>query len=103
MVVSFAVVSFKYRYSCIVGFEGQPGSGHPVEKDETMASTERKKLWTPPFRVSFPSVFEASSYQGSKPKYSVVGLWYPAKFDAKQKEVAPWPECHTSPRRASAG
>lgn len=50
-----------------------------------MATTDKKKLWTPPFRVSFPAVFEASSYQGSKPKYSTVGLWYPAKFNDKQK------------------
>jgi len=41
---------------------------------------ERLKAVTPPFRVSFPSVFEASSYQGGEPKYSVVMLFYPDKF-----------------------
>lgn len=48
---------------------------------------ERVKVFTPPFRVSFPSVFEPSSYEGSAAKYSVVGLWYPSKFTAKHKAL----------------
>lgn len=50
---------------------------------------ERLKVVTPPFRVSFPAVFEPSSYQGGDPKYSVVGLFYPGKFtDADKKAWA---------------
>lgn len=50
---------------------------------------ERLKVVTPPFRVSFPAVFEPSSYQGGDPKYSVVGLFYPDKFtDADKKAWA---------------
>ena len=48
---------------------------------------ERLKAVTPPFRVSFPSVFEASSYQGSDPKYSVVMLFYPDKFTDADKRA----------------
>ena len=40
------------------------------------------KLLTPVFRVSFPSVFEASSYEGGAPKFSVCAVWEPAKFTA---------------------
>lgn len=36
--------------------------------------TERIKLWTPVFRVSFPQLFEAKAYGNQDPKYSVVGL-----------------------------
>lgn len=48
---------------------------------------ERLKAVTPPFRVSFPAVFEASSYQGSDPKYSVVMLFYPDKFTDADKRA----------------
>ena len=64
-----------------------------------MATVERVKCWTPPFRVSFPSVFEASSFEGSKPKYSVVGLWYPKKFDDKQKAL--WRAIHVELDKAT--
>ena len=37
------------------------------------------KVITPQFRVSFPEVFEAKSFQGGKPKFSVVML-----FDGKE-------------------
>lgn len=43
------------------------------------------KLLTPVFRVSFPSVFEASSYEGGTPKFSVCAVWEPSKFTAKDK------------------
>ena len=48
---------------------------------------ERLKVVTPPFRVSFPAVFEPSSYQGGDPKYSVVGLFYPYKFTEADKKA----------------
>jgi len=48
---------------------------------------ERTKIITPPFRVSFPSVFEPSSYQGGEPKYSVVMLFYPDKFNEADKKA----------------
>lgn len=34
-----------------------------------------KKITTPPFRVSFPEVFEARSFQGSDPKFSIQMLF----------------------------
>lgn len=46
---------------------------------------ERLKAVTPPFRVSFPSIFEASSYQGGEPKYSIVMLFYPKNFTEADK------------------
>lgn len=48
---------------------------------------ERLKVVTPPFRVSFPSVFEPSSYEGSAPKYSLVGLFYTNKFTEADKKA----------------
>jgi hypothetical protein len=36
--------------------------------------TQRIKLMTPVFRVSFPQIFEAKAYGNNDPKYSVVGL-----------------------------
>ena len=48
---------------------------------------ERLKIVTPPFRVSFPAVFEPSSYQGGDPKYSVVGLFDPDKVTEADKKA----------------
>lgn len=45
------------------------------------------KAFTPPFRVSFPSVFRPSSYEGGEPKYSVVMLFYPAQFTEAHKKL----------------
>ncbi len=46
---------------------------------------ERKAVFTPPFRVSFPNVYRASSYQGGEPKYGLVMLFYPANFNERHK------------------
>jgi hypothetical protein len=46
---------------------------------------ERKAVFTPPFRVSFPNVFRPSSYQGGDPKYSLVMLFYPDNFSEAHK------------------
>lgn len=46
-----------------------------------------KKVSTPIFRVSFPSVFEASSYEGGAPKFSVCAVFTPALFTARDKEL----------------
>lgn len=46
---------------------------------------ERTKVTTPPFRVSFPEVFEKKGYDGSEPKYSVTMLFYPGKMSDKEK------------------
>lgn len=43
------------------------------------------RLLTPPFRVSFPSVFEKASYNNGTPRFSVVGLFYPKKFTDSDK------------------
>jgi hypothetical protein len=44
-----------------------------------------KKVSTPIFRVSFPSVFEASSYEGGAPKFSVCAVFTPALFSPNDK------------------
>lgn len=46
---------------------------------------DRTKVVTPPFRVSFPEVFEAASYDNGPAKYSVTMLFYPDKMDAKDQ------------------
>ncbi len=48
---------------------------------------KRVVLKTPPFRVSFPQVFEPESYDGGKPKYSVVALFYPGKMNEAEKKA----------------
>jgi hypothetical protein len=40
----------------------------------------REKVVTPPFRVSFPAVFEKKGFEGSEPKFSVVAVFDPASF-----------------------
>ena len=54
-----------------------------------MANAEKAKkssrLLTPPFRVSFPSVFEKASYNNGTPRFSLVGLFYPKTFTEKDK------------------
>src|ERR1700734_3084936 len=35
------------------------------------------RLITPPFRVSFPQVFEKAAFNDGKPRYSLAGLFYP--------------------------
>jgi hypothetical protein len=48
--------------------------------------TDRIKLMTPVFRVSFPQLFEAKSYGDSGPKYSVVAL-FRKDMTGKDKEL----------------
>lgn len=43
------------------------------------------RLLTPPFRVSFPQVFEKSSYNNGTLRYSLTGLFYPADFTDADK------------------
>lgn len=43
------------------------------------------RLLTPPFRVSFPSVFEKASYNNGTPRFSIVGLFYPKQFTDDDK------------------
>lgn len=45
------------------------------------------KLKTPVFRVSFPKVFEAESFNGGAPKFSVAAVWDPSKFTAAEKKL----------------
>lgn len=47
----------------------------------------RNKIVTPPFRVSFPSVFEARGFEGSKPKFSVTAVFDPSAFGVAQKRA----------------
>jgi hypothetical protein len=43
------------------------------------------RLLTPKFRVSFPQVFEKSSYNGGTERYSLTGLFYPKQFTDADK------------------
>lgn len=45
------------------------------------------KVVTPVFRVSFPAVFEAKSFEGSAPKFSVSAIWDPSRFTAAEKKL----------------
>jgi hypothetical protein len=47
---------------------------------------DRRVVLTPPFRVSFPSLFKATSYEGGEPKYSVVAI-FDKKMDDAQKKL----------------
>lgn len=53
---------------------------------------ERTKVVTPPFRVSFPAVFEAKSYDGGEAKFSTVAIFEPAKFSEADKKA--WAAMH---------
>ena len=46
-----------------------------------------KKLITAVFRVSFPTVFEADSFNGGAPKFSVAAVWDPSRFTAAEKKL----------------
>jgi len=54
----------------------------------TAPSKKGSRLLTPKFRVSFPQVFEKSSYNNGALRYSVTGLFYPKQFS--EKELAQW-------------
>lgn len=45
------------------------------------------KVQTPVFRVSFPAVFEAKSFEGSAPKFSVAAIWDPKRFTDVEKKL----------------
>ncbi len=46
---------------------------------------ELKKVVTPVFRVSFPSLFQADSYDGGEAKFGLTAIWDPSKFSAQDK------------------
>src|SRR5690348_16370123 len=50
------------------------------------AAAKSARLLTPPFRVSFPQVFEKASYNNGTPRFSLVGLFFPKLFTDKDKE-----------------
>ncbi len=47
---------------------------------------EITKVMTPPFRVSFPNVFEKSQYKGSEPKYGITMIFDVAGFNPTEKK-----------------
>jgi len=47
---------------------------------------EIQRYVTPPFRVSFPSLFEAESYDGGPPKFGLSAVWTPSKFSDSDKK-----------------
>lgn len=53
--------------------------------DTAKAAKGSSRLLTPPFRVSFPQVFEKASYNNGTPRFSLVGLFYPKTFTDKDK------------------
>ncbi len=48
---------------------------------------EVKRYLTPVFRLSFPALFEAESYDGGPPKYGCSAVWNPSKFSDKDKKL----------------
>ncbi len=42
--------------------------------------TDKKKVVTPPFRVSFPAVFEKRGMEGAEPKFSICAVFNPTDF-----------------------
>lgn len=50
------------------------------------AKRTSSRLLTPPFRVSFPQVWEKASYNNGTPRFSIVGLFYPKQFSDGDKE-----------------
>lgn len=56
-----------------------------------MAKEKHERFTTPPFRVSFPNLFEKTSFktksgEQSKPSYNVVAIFEPASYTGKEKE-----------------
>ena len=47
---------------------------------------EVKRYVTPVFRLSFPNLFEADSYDGGPPKYGLSAVWDLSKFSDKDKK-----------------
>lgn len=58
------------------------------------AAKKSSRLLTPPFRVSFPQVFEKAAYNNGTPRFSIVGLFYPKKTSGvgafTDKDKAKW-------------
>lgn len=54
----------------------------------TAPAKKGSRLLTPKFRVSFPQVFEKSSYNNGTLRYSCVGLFYPKQFT--DADTAKW-------------
>ena len=46
---------------------------------------ELVRYTTPRFRVSFPELFKAQSYDGGEPKFGCSAVWDPRKFSDKEK------------------
>lgn len=51
----------------------------------TAPDKKGSRLLTPKFRVSFPSVFEKTSFNDGALRYSLVGLFYPETFTESEK------------------
>ena len=47
---------------------------------------EVQRYVTPVFRLSFPALFEAESYDGGPPKFGLSAVWTPAKFSDMDKK-----------------
>lgn len=59
-----------------------------MANNATAAPGKGSRLITPPFRVSFPQVFEKASYNNGTPRFSVTGLFFPEKFT--ESDQAKW-------------
>lgn len=51
---------------------------------------EVKRYKTPPFRLSFPALFEPKSFDGGPEKYGCSAIWDPSKFTDADKKL--WKE-----------
>ena len=52
-----------------------------------MSDGSRTRVISPPFRVSFPAVFEPKAFEGNDPKYSILAVWTPSEFKATEKKA----------------
>ena len=57
-----------------------------AQAQKAASQSKSSRLITPPFRVSFPSVFEKSTFNEGASRYSLTALFFPKKFTDKDKE-----------------
>lgn len=55
-----------------------------MAKEET---SRKRKIVTPPFRVSFPCVFEKRGFEGSEPKFSITAVFDVNSFGSKERNA----------------
>lgn len=57
-----------------------------MAKAPSKTADEVRKVVTPVFRLSFPHLFEAQSYDGGEPKFGGSAVWRPSEFSELDKK-----------------